>query len=208
MAMVFAAVLTGCGKKDAVSDTETIPTETMETESLLIEESVTEKESEDASKKETTTENSNTVAEENTSVPETTTDNTSDSNTDAAVTVPETPQVPETPETPPVSESPEAGFQTGTYRGGHKIQAMGSELPYTYSMDFKDDGTYLYQVSFVVGGETYSEEETGTYSVNDSNITMTSSDGATTNGSYSNGVVTITRRVSTFASEDATITLQ
>lgn len=122
--------------------------------------------------------------------------------------IPQTESQPELPQIPQESESAESSFSVGVYSGGHKMQAMGSELPYTYTLQFKEDGTYHYKVSFVVGGENYTEEEDGTYSINGTAITLTSSTGIVMSGSYSDGEISITRKVSSFASTDAVIILR
>lgn len=105
------------------------------------------------------------------------------------------------------SEEQEGAFKTGTYGGNHTTTAMGTTLVYGCSLTFQEDGTYSYTVTFNMMGSSYRESESGTYTVNGSLLTLTSSDGTVMSGSVGGNTVSITRKVSSFAFSPATITL-
>ena len=104
----------------------------------------------------------------------------------------------------PSSDS--TAFKTGTYGGTHTTTAMGSSLTYACTITFNADGTYTYTVKFNMMGQTYTESESGTYKVNGSSLTLSSSNG-TMSGSISGNSVSITRKVSSYSFSAATITL-
>jgi hypothetical protein len=50
---------------------------------------------------------------------------------------------------------------------------MGSSVVYEYNITFSVDGIYVFHSSFVMGEETYTYDETGTFVVDGSVLTMT-----------------------------------
>ncbi len=58
------------------------------------------------------------------------------------------------------------------YEGSHTVSAMGSEVVYLYEITF-DEGDYYFLSSFEMGGESYTFEETGTYTVTGQVIALT-----------------------------------
>jgi 2',3'-cyclic-nucleotide 2'-phosphodiesterase (5'-nucleotidase family) len=70
-------------------------------------------------------------------------------------------------------EAPTLG---AAYDGTHTVSAMGSEVVYTYYYEFSE-GNYVFNSSFEMGGEPYEYEETGTYSVTDTSISFTPTEG-------------------------------
>ncbi len=59
------------------------------------------------------------------------------------------------------------------YEGSHDVSAMGSAVTYNYVITFKN-GTYNFISEFEMGGEPYTYEETGSYTVsNEGVITLT-----------------------------------
>lgn len=103
-------------------------------------------------------------------------------------------------------EKDSTGFQTGTYGGTYTTTAMGSSLTYSCTITFRKDGTYTYTVKFRMMGQTYTENENGTYKVQGNALTLTSSDGTVMNGSVSGNQISITRKASSFAFSTASIT--
>ncbi len=104
-----------------------------------------------------------------------------------------------------VQDTVVVGNYTGSYT---KESAMAGTVVYTYSLNVKEDGSYTYEVSFPMGGETYTNTETGTYETEANVITFTPSadtkfknDAETYTGILENGVVkTVTKCVSSYAS--------
>lgn len=111
-----------------------------------------------------------------------------------------------------VQDTVVVGNYTGSYT---KESAMAGTVVYTYSLNVKEDGSYTYEVSFPMGGETYTNTETGTYETEANVITFTPSadtkfknDAETYTGTLENGVVkNITKCVSNFASSTTELTL-
>ncbi len=62
------------------------------------------------------------------------------------------------------------------YDGTHSVTAMSSEVVYVYAYEFAD-GNYTFASDFEMGGEPYSYDETGTYTVDGMTITFTPSEG-------------------------------
>lgn len=72
---------------------------------------------------------------------------------------------------PPTTQAPDAVL-VEIYEGSHTVSAMGSDVTYLYEIYFQD-GTYYFISHFEMGGEEYTYEEEGTYSVSGTTITMT-----------------------------------
>ena len=111
------------------------------------------------------------------------------------------------------AESAKVGVEiaAGTYAGSYTKEAMGSEIVYEYTLALNEDGTYNYHVSFEMGGKTYPEEETGTYTTEGNIITLTSaaplkeSDASIIVTSAEAGNIQFSRCVSSFASEQVAL---
>lgn len=146
------------------------------------------------------TEDANTATADTATVDTTTVDTTAEATTEAG-----TEAADGAVET---TEAVEAGVEiaAGTYAGTYTKEAMGSEIVYEYSLILNEDNTYNYQVSFVMGGEEYPEEEAGTYTIEGNVITLTPAeplkdlDAAITVTSAEAGKINFTRCVSSFAS--------
>ncbi len=67
------------------------------------------------------------------------------------------------------------------YEGSHTVSAMGSDVVYLYILQFVD-GTYTFHSEFEMGGEVYTFDETGTYSLEGSVITATPDGGEAATG--------------------------
>ena len=86
---------------------------------------------------------------------------------------------------------------------------MGGTINYAVTLNLKKDGSYTYKVSFVVGGQTYSETETGSYTVDGESLRLTSSSGKVMTGKVrADGTASITRLVSSFATSAETVSLK
>lgn len=86
------------------------------------------------------------------------------------------------------------------YEGSHTVSAMGSEVVYFYEITFID-GEYYFVSEFEMGGEPYTFEETGTYEVYGTHITMTPEGGEAVEGDYlGDGVISISIKASEMAS--------
>lgn len=99
----------------------------------------------------------------------------------------------------PTTAVPDAMLEE-MYEGSHTVSAMGSEVVYMYEITFVD-GDYYFVSEFEMGGEAYTFEETGTYSVSGNTITMTPEGGEAVEGEYlGDGVISISIKASEMAS--------
>lgn len=99
-------------------------------------------------------------------------------------------------------------FVEGTYAGStdKRIEAMSSNIHYDIVMTLSN-GSYTYTVNITVsGGQQYSSSETyeGTYTVNGSQLSMT---GKIESGTASDGALTVTGHLSSFAGSTDSVTL-
>lgn len=107
-------------------------------------------------------------------------------------------------------EEPVTEFRTGTYYGTLSKQAMGTQIDYEFYFIFNEDKTYSYHVEFVMGGETYEQDENGVYEVVGTAIAIIP-EGVTERENYITGAVTgegkatVTRKISTFATKADTV---
>lgn len=107
-------------------------------------------------------------------------------------------------------EEPVSEFRTGTYYGTLSKQAMGTQIDYEFYFIFNEDRTYSYHVEFVMGGETYEQDENGVYEVVGTAIAIIP-EGVTERENYITGAVTgegkatVTRKISTFATKADTV---
>lgn len=107
-------------------------------------------------------------------------------------------------------EEPVTEFRTGTYYGTLSKQAMGTQIDYEFYFIFNEDRTYSYHVEFVMGGETYEQDENGVYEVVGTAIAIIP-EGVTERENYITGAVTgegkatVTRKISTFATKADTV---
>lgn len=85
---------------------------------------------------------------------------------------PSTTPAPE-PSTTPAPEEP-AKFQTGTYGGTYTSSTAMGTTNYAYTLTFGEDGTYKYVAGFSMRGNAYTHTETGTYTTEEENFTLTS----------------------------------
>lgn len=116
-----------------------------------------------------------------------------------------------TPEaTPTPTPTPEPVMvKTGVYGGTLSKNAMGGTVVYSYTLTLNADNTYTYYVEFPMGENVYQATETGTYTAEESVLTLTSSDNVVMTGTIKNSeVVTVTRKVSSFASANDTLNFQ
>ncbi len=140
---------------------------------------------------------------------ETNADTTSDTSvvdTSAAATQQETESVDSTETVETESDAAGVEIAAGSYTGSYIKEAMGSEIIYNYTLTLKEDNTYIYHVSFEMGGTEYPEEETGTYAAEGTSIVLTPEtplkdlDTAITVTSAETGKIHFSRCVSSFAS--------
>lgn len=120
-------------------------------------------------------------------------------------------------ETESEPEVEEYKVSAGTYEGTHTKVAMGSTIKYVCMLELKEDGTYVYGVKFVMGGNEYTSEEKGTYTVANNVLTlktdapMSSKDDAAENTATvtADNTFTLSRYISGMASnkEDVDYTL-
>ena len=59
------------------------------------------------------------------------------------------------------------------YEGTHTVSAMGSDVVYEYTITFDGEGNYAFRSDFEMGGVPYFYEETGTYEVVGTVLTLT-----------------------------------
>lgn len=234
-AFMTAAMFTGCGKsgqeasstaeiveKTIVEEVTTEAAEEITTEAATEETDSTEKSGEDTAAEEAKKETENTEKKTSTTEAkkETKADKKSDKKKDTSkkdstttakkeeTTTTKKEETTTTRKEETTTAKKEDSFQTGTYSGSHKQEAMGSTLTYKYSFTFHSDNTYSYKVSFKVQGENYTESESGTYSANGGSISLSSNDGKSMSGTISGRKVSITRYVSSFSFDPMTITVK
>ncbi len=87
------------------------------------------------------------------------------------------------------------------YEGTHTVTAMGSDVTYHYTLGFEEDG-YVFHSSFVMGGETYAYDETGTYAIAGGTLTLTPSEGDPVTGEIQDGSIEIAIQASSMASRE------
>ncbi len=61
----------------------------------------------------------------------------------------------------------------GEYAGSHTVSAMGSEITYQYSIHLKPGLEYTFRSDFEMGGEAYSYDEKGIFTISGMTITIT-----------------------------------
>ena len=61
----------------------------------------------------------------------------------------------------------------GDFSGSHTVTAMGSEIEYNYTLSLKSGCNYQFVSDFNVSGDASSYEETGTYSIDGTTLTLT-----------------------------------
>lgn len=96
----------------------------------------------------------------------------------------------------------------GIYAGGHETAGMGSIIKYTYSLELKADASYELKSYFVMGDELYEFIETGSYSVDGSNLALTPEGEDTLEGTVNaDGSITVPVKPSAMARQRTTSTL-
>jgi hypothetical protein len=89
------------------------------------------------------------------------------------------------------------------YEGSHTVSAMGSDVVYQYEIHFTD-GDYFFFSAFEMAGESYTFEESGTYSVSGTEITITPEGEDAVTGEYlEDGNISIPIKASAMASRGA-----
>lgn len=107
------------------------------------------------------------------------------------------------------TEAPKPAFSEGTYKGsfGKYIDAMGADVRYDVTVKF-ENGSYDYTVEITLSGgmDHHAEEKySGTYTVNGTSLTFT---GQLKNGTVKKDGISLTGLLSSFASEDETLTVR
>lgn len=113
-------------------------------------------------------------------------------------------ETPEETETEMPNET--AAVQTGVYSGTYATTAMGSTVTYYCTLTVNADDTYAYTVEFNMMNNDYQQTESGTYAAEENSLTLTRSDGYVMGGTINeDGTLSVTRKVSSFASAEVTI---
>ncbi len=88
----------------------------------------------------------------------------------------------------------------GTYVGSHTTQAMGSSVDYRYSLQLKPGLRYVFTSEFSMGGNDYTYDETGTWSIEGDQFVLNPADEAPVQGAIAaDGQITIGVRPSAMA---------